>query len=114
VFHTPRAATAACGFGGVFVKRVLAGPGDTLREDAHGFLWRNGSKLSERYVQAFRRTADIEFRNRTWHVPAGDWFMVGDNRGQSCDSRKFGPVQQKAVIGRVVVTYWPPGRLSFH
>jgi signal peptidase I len=113
VFATPPAAAQACGAGGLFVKRVLAGPGDTLREDGRAFLWLNGKKLEEPYVKPFRRAQDIEFRNHTWHVAADRWFMVGDNRGESCDSRKFGPVAREAVIGRVFLTYWPLSRLSF-
>jgi len=112
-FHTPPSALRACGAGGVFVKRVIGGPGDTVREDAHAFLWVNGRKLDEAYVRPFRRQQDVEFRNHTWRVPRGDWFMVGDNRGESCDSRQWGPVRASAVIGRVFMTYWPLGRLSF-
>jgi signal peptidase I len=112
-FHTPPAALRVCGAGGVFVKRVIDGPGDTVREDAGGFLWVNGKKLDETYVQTFRRRQDVEFRDHTWRVPQDEWFMVGDNRGESCDSRKWGPVASDAVIGRVFMTYWPLGRLHF-
>jgi signal peptidase I len=110
-FETPPAARERCGSGGIFVKRVVAGPGDTVHEDGHAFLSVNGKRLDEPYVHG--RARDVQFRDRTWKVPPGEWFMVGDNRGLSCDSRVWGPVPAKSVIGRVFMTYWPLSRLSF-
>ena len=46
-------------------------------------------------------------------VPQGDYFMMGDNRGDSCDSRAWGAVPRRNVIGRVDLTYWPPQRLGW-
>ena len=45
-------------------------------------------------------------------VPAGHWFMMGDNRGQSDDSRYWGPIPKKWVIGGAFATYWPPSRIG--
>ncbi len=112
VFHAPVAAAAKCGTAGVYVKRLIGLPGDTIREDAQGFLWIDGKRLSEPYISAAARLADTQFRSDAWHVPAGSYFMMGDNRGSSCDSRVWGPVARSRLIGPVVATYWPPSRLS--
>jgi signal peptidase I len=117
VFNTPivngvNVARQDCGAGGTFVKRIVGLPGDTIHEDSQAFIWVNGKRLTEPYVQAFRRAQDVEFRNHTWHVPPGSYFMMGDNRGQSCDSRKWGPVPKHDLIGKVVFIYWPPNRIG--
>jgi signal peptidase I len=110
VFHAP---ATACGTGGVFVKRLIGMPGDTVAEDAHGFIWIDGRPLREPYVPAVARLRDNTYRGHVWHVPAGAFFMLGDNRGDSCDSRSWGAVPRGNLIGPVVMRYWPPGRLSF-
>jgi signal peptidase I len=63
-------------------------------------------------VPASERAADVQYRNRVWHVPKGDYFMLGDNRGGSCDSRAWGAVPRSDLIGPVALTYWPPSRWS--
>jgi len=112
VFKTPPKAETACGAGGTFVKRLIGLPGDTIHEDGHGFLWINGKKLNEPYVKPPRREADSDHYDMTWHVPKGFYFFMGDNRGASCDSRAWGPVPRKNLIGKVFATYWPPTRIS--
>ena len=112
VFNTPPAAKEGCGGeGGVFVKRLIGMPGDTVHEDGQGYIWINGEKLNEPYIQATRRLEDSH-KNMTWHVPQGQYFMMGDNRGGSCDSRVWGSVPRHDLIGKVIATYWPPGRIS--
>jgi signal peptidase I len=118
VFNTPTKdgvdlAKNACGAGGTFVKRLIGLPGDTVHEDSRGFIYIDGKKLNEPYVQDWRRQRDVENRNRTWHVPQGQYFFMGDNRWQSCDSRRWGPVPRKNLIGKVFFTYWPPTRIGF-
>ena len=111
VFHAPAAAAAKCGTAGRHVKRLIGLPGDTIREDGQGFLWIDGKRLDEPYVSAAARLGDTQFRADTWHVPAGSYFMMGDNRGSSCDSRVWGAVPRSSLIGPVVATYWPLNRL---
>jgi signal peptidase I len=119
VFNTPRAAVQKCGEGGTFVKRLIGLPGETVHEDKHGNIWirepgaRGFFKLKEPYIQARRRAADVSHFNQTWHVPQGDYFFMGDNRGESCDSRDWGPVPRKDLIGEVFFVYWPPNRIGF-
>ena len=69
----------------------------------------NGKKLKEPYVQSIRRDKS----NGNWPVPKGWYFFMGDNRIASCDSRDWGPVPRKDLIGPVFMTYWPPNRISF-
>jgi signal peptidase I len=112
VFHAPAAAAQACPPGGTFVKRLIGLPGDTVHEDANGSIWVDGRPLSEPYVTAASLQTDTH-RDATWRVPAGHYFFLGDNRGNSCDSRVWGSVPRSSLIGPVVARYWPPTRIGF-
>jgi signal peptidase I len=114
VFTPPPLAATRCGAGGVFVKRLIGMPGDTIREDAEGYVWVNGKRQDEPYVTDLARARDNEFSGQTWHVPDGEYFFMGDNRGESCDSRRWGSVPRDNLIGKVFATYWPPNRISLH
>jgi signal peptidase I len=105
-FHTTPRADATCGSGGIFVKRVIALPGETFAE-RDGVVYVDGKRLAERYVKLPEHET---FARRL--VPNGSYFLLGDARSQSCDSRVFGPVPRKNLIARVVATYWPPTRLT--
>jgi signal peptidase I len=119
VFNTPTEAALKCGEGGTFVKRVIGLPGETVREDDKGFIWIRGPdsktfvKLKEPYLSAQARLADTSHFGQMWHVPKGDYFMMGDNRSQSCDSRTWGSVPRSKLIGIVFFVYWPPDRIGF-
>jgi signal peptidase I len=93
-----------------FVKRVVGLPGDTL-EIRHGDVYRNGIKESGSYVQACPDPSICTF-SQTITVPKGDYYMMGDNRGNSDDSRYWGPVPQSSIIGTAFLTYWPPSRIG--
>jgi signal peptidase I len=113
VFQTPPEARTKCGAGGTFVKRIIGLPGDTVQErvlNGAGYIYIDGRKLDEPYIQQDRRDIGPA---KTYHVPASSYFVMGDNRAQSCDSRVWGSVPRKNIIGKVFMTYWPPNRISF-
>lgn len=91
-----------------YVKRVVGLPGDKLSvKDGH--VTRNGKPLDEPYA----RSCDGQLCNLDeFTVPAGTYFMMGDNRGNSEDSRFWGPLPRDLVIGRAFATYWPPKRIG--
>jgi signal peptidase I len=113
VFETPPEAQAKCGAGGTFVKRIVGLPGErvqlrTVRD--HSFVYIDGRRLDEPYIELDRR--DLR-PNETFRVPQDHFFVMGDNRSQSCDSREWGSVPRENLIGKVFMTYWPPNRISF-
>jgi signal peptidase I len=110
VFKTPPLAKQKCGAGGTFVKRLIALPDETWQEK-NGFIYINGKKLIEPYIKPDRRDAGTSYPPRK--IPEGMYFMMGDNRTQSCDSREWGPVPRKNLIGEVFAVYWPPNRIGF-
>jgi signal peptidase I len=111
VFRTPPAAAEQCGAGGTYVKRLIGLPNETIHEDAAGFISVDGKRLSEPYVTELARARD-SFGDRTWRVPEGEYFMLGDNRGDSCDSRVWGSVPRSDLIGPLILRYWPPTRIG--
>ena len=119
VFITPKLALQECGSQGTFVKRLIGVPGDVW-EERNGVVYINGKRLNEPYIQATRRDTqtlalrDIPPRNTYTRIPKDYYLMMGDNRSSSCDSRRWGLVPRKNLIGKVFATYWPPNRISFH
>jgi signal peptidase I len=111
VFKPPSIAAKICGSSGtsVLVKRLIGLPGETVTEK-RGFIFINGKKLIEGYVQPDRR----DTRSGSWFVPKGWYFFMGDNRIASCDSRDWGPIPRKDLIGPAFITYWPPNRISVY
>ena len=119
VFNTPHLALQECNAEGTFVKRMIGLPGEVW-EEREGFVYINGKKLNEPYIQPGRRDTqtlglmDIPPRHTYTRIPKNYYLMMGDNRNSSCDSRRWGLVPRKNLIGKVFATYWPPGRISFH
>ena len=94
-----------------FIKRIVAGPGDTLSvRDGHPVV--NGvEKLDEPYTNPCGRGAACNLP-KPITIPPGYYFMMGDNRGASDDSRFWGPIPRKWIIGEAFATYWPPDRVG--
>jgi signal peptidase I len=96
-----------------YIKRVVAGPGDTIYI-RNGRVYRNGKLEPASYAdfQGCDGSADCNYTTPI-KVPAGHYFMMGDNRDQSDDSRFWGPVPRTWIIGEAFFTYWPPDRIGF-
>ena len=107
VFTAPSAAARQCQTGGTFVKRVVGLPGEQLSSQ-NGRVLVDGRPLDESAYLG----AGIVTSLAPTNVPRDAYFVMGDNRGDSCDSRAWGAVPRRNVIGRVDLTYWPPTRLG--
>ncbi len=97
VFHYPRDPQKS------YIKRVIALPGDRVWID-HGVVWLNGKPLHEAYVPLKYRD---ERSMAEMVVPSDAYFMMGDHRSISSDSRDFGPVDRDLIYGKAVFIYWP-------
>ncbi len=113
VFHPPFP-------GPVLIKRIVGLPGDTITL-SEGDVYVNGSRLEEPYVREVGgETVPTEpFDNglpwslqEPYTVPPDSYFMMGDNRVDSGDSREFGPVARGQLVGHAFALYWPPGRIG--
>jgi signal peptidase I len=93
-----------------FIKRVVGVGGDVLTiKDGH--VYRNGVPEHDPYIAPCGAVEECTFK-RPITVPHGMYYMMGDNRGDSDDSRFWGPVPQKWIVGVAFFTYWPPDRVG--
>jgi signal peptidase I len=97
VFHYPRDPEKS------YIKRVIALPGDRLSID-RGQVWVNGNKMNEGYVPNEYRDARSLAETV---IPEDSYFVMGDHRSISSDSREFGPVDRDLIYGKAVFVYWP-------
>jgi signal peptidase I len=93
-----------------FIKRVVGVEGDRIAI-RRGHVIRNGRVQSEPFAASCEPGSGCDFP-RAVTVPRGDVYLMGDNRGNSDDSRYWGPVPGSWVIGEAFASYWPPGRLG--
>lgn len=91
----------------VLIKRIIALPGDTV-ESRDGGVFVNGVRLDEPWLTARDTTEGIGLQR----VPAGQLYVLGDNRENSGDSRVFGTIRQDSVVGRAVFVAWPLGHVA--
>jgi signal peptidase I len=97
VFHYPRDPAKS------YIKRVIALPGDQLFVD-HGRVFVNGKQIREAYVPPeYRDTRSVAEMT----LPADEYYVMGDHRSISSDSREFGPVDRSLIYGKAVFIYWP-------
>jgi signal peptidase I len=94
-----------------FIKRIVAGPGDRLRI-VDGHVIRNGRRASEPFIRPCFGGDPGCARPTEITIPRGHYFVMGDNRGQSFDSRYWGSVPRDSIIGQAFASYWPPGRVG--
>ena len=103
VFPAPAGAPAR--EGEMYVKRVLGLPGDRI-EILNGAIYRNGVRVAEPFLPGGTRTEPLT-GVRSWSIGKEELFVLGDNRAGSLDSRVFGPITTKTVVGRAIWRYWP-------
>lgn len=102
VFHYPRDPEKS------YIKRVIALPGDSLRID-EGRVYVNGHQIDESYVP--KRYRDVRSMPEIV-IPQGDYFVMGDHRSISSDSRDFGPVDRELIYGKAAFIYWPADNMG--
>lgn len=103
VADTPRLAVRACG--ARVALRVVGLPGETVTERL-GAVSIDGKRLAEPYVKHLDRRIGV------WHMRRGEYFLMADSRRSACDSRLFGAVATKRIVGKVFFTFWPFDRVS--
>ncbi len=97
-----------------YIKRVIGLPGDKVKL-SNGAFYVNGVKLDEPYLRPNTQISGGTFLREGEEiiVPAGQYFVSGDNRPHSSDSREFGPIPLEDFIGKGILLYWPANRFSF-
>jgi signal peptidase I len=90
------------------IKRVVGLPGDRI-ESRDGHVLIDGKPLREPYLQPSTRTDNLQLQT----VPKGEYFVMGDNRANSKDSRYFGAIHRDLIVGRAFVRVWPVNHIHF-
>ena len=93
-----------------FIKRVVGLPGDRISIRS-GHVIRDGVPEKDQYIVPCGSDSSCNFP-KTITIPAGEYYMMGDNRPDSEDSRFWGPVPKRWIIGKAFFTYWPPDRIG--
>lgn len=108
VFHAPPP------YDSDFIKRIVGLPGETVMVKS-GYVYVDGRQLPEMYLPNDYVTSEKAFLREgvPYRVPANYYIVFGDNRGFSSDSREWGPISEKAIVGKAWVRYWPMDRVGF-
>ncbi len=96
-----------------YIKRIIGLPGETIKIE-RGEVFINGQKLAEAYLPASFQTLSGHFlkEGQTYTISEGQYFVFGDNRNHSSDSREWGPVEREKIIGRAWFRYWPLSKVG--
>jgi signal peptidase I len=98
---------------GDLVKRVIALPGQTIYSSGNS-IYINGRLLAEPYLPQYDPLGPpIASSQHPYRVPPGEFYVLGDNRADSCDSRYWGPLKGSSIIGKVVLTFWHESHPEF-
>ncbi len=89
------------------VKRIIATPGETISSQGN-LIYVDGKVLKQPWQHAATLGTPITLQK----IPKNDYFVMGDNRPESCDSRLWGYVPRSSIIGKAILIYWPISRLS--
>ena len=94
-----------------YIKRVIGLPGETISLK-NGKIFINGKELEENYLDINVYTDGSTFlaEGAEYKIPEGKYFVLGDNRPHSYDSRSWGPITKKVISGRAWLIYWPPNK----
>jgi signal peptidase I len=99
---------------GDLVKRVIALPGQTIYSSGNS-IYVDGRRLAEPYLPHYDPLGPpIASRQHPYRVPPGEFYMLGDNRADSCDSRYWGPITGSSIVGKVVLTFWHDDHPELH
>jgi signal peptidase I len=100
--------------GGDLVKRVIALPGQTIYSAGDG-IYVNGHRLAEPYLPGYDPLGPpIASRQHPYRVPPGEFYVLGDNRADSCDSRYWGPIRGSSIVGKAILVIWHDSHPEFH
>lgn len=98
----------------ILIKRVIGLPGEIIKL-SQGYVYINGEKLDEYYLDSHVNTNEIQdgvlLENTEYEIPSNSYILLGDNRGESTDSRYFGPVPGDNIIARAVIVFYPIDRI---
>jgi signal peptidase I len=102
------------------VKRVIGLPGETISLNGHGRVEINGKLLDEKWLPTsvqgttYPGPAGTSYNlARPYKIPRNDYFVMGDARQNSCDSRFWGPIPGSDIVGKVVLRFWPLSSVKF-
>jgi signal peptidase I len=92
------------------VKRLIGLPGDHVRVATNGSVWINDKELDQSFITDLEQGHILPTMTADMIVPEGNFFIMGDNRPESCDSRMYGTIPFISVAGKVSAVIWPPVR----
>ncbi len=113
VFHAPASAHCPQGSGCDFIKRIIGMPNETV-QIINGDFYINSQPLEEPYLSNERRTKTGQYlQDQEIKLGDAEYFVVGDNRDYSSDSRAWGPIDVSMIVGKAFFRYWPPETMGF-